>query len=436
MKKLYTLLTVLMLTASTFAQAPEKMSYQAVVRDASNALVTSTAVGMQLSILQGSISGTAVYAETQTPSTNINGLVSIEIGSGTVVSGTFNTIDWSAGPYFIKTETDPTGGTTYTITGASQLMSVPYALHANTAGSIVGGVSVTETDPLWSASPSFGITNTNITNWDNSFGWGDHSLAGYLTSYTETDPIYGASAASGITGADTTNWNTKQWGVNGNNIYYTAGNVGIGNDNPLSKIHVTDTLTGTNTVSLRMDIVGGNISASNYSGLNVLLDGSNGNNRAVLGGSNGTSLGQNIGVTGYATNGVTNRAVIGSSAASNINTNGYNYGLTGVASNSEFSNIAVGAYATGGATTNGANYGVSAQATSTTTAGTNYGIYALASNGATNYAGYFAGDVTVTGTFVNPSDAKFKKDVKQINSALSTIRLLNPVQYNFKEAFQ
>jgi hypothetical protein len=93
---------------------------------------------MQLSILQGSVAGTAVYVETQTPTTNINGLVSLEIGSGTVVSGTFNTIDWSAGPYFIKTETDPTGGTTYTITGTSQLMSVPYALYAKTSGNGAG----------------------------------------------------------------------------------------------------------------------------------------------------------------------------------------------------------------------------------------------------------------------------------------------------------
>ena len=139
MKKLYTLLAAVILTASAFAQAPEKMSYQAVVRDAGNALVTDQAVGMQIIILQGFTSGTAVYVETQTPNTNINGLVSIEIGSGTVVSGAFKTIDWSSGTYFIKTETDPTGGTTYTITGTSQLMSVPYALHANTADSIVGG---------------------------------------------------------------------------------------------------------------------------------------------------------------------------------------------------------------------------------------------------------------------------------------------------------
>lgn len=167
MKKIITVCAVLLMTASVFAQAPEKMSYQAVVRDGSNALVSSTAVGMQLSILQGSASGTAVYVETQTPTSNANGLVSLEIGSGTVVSGTFATIDWSNGPYFIKTETDPTGGTNYSITGTSQLLSVPYALHAKTAESIMGGI-------------------------------------------TETDPIFGASVASGITGADTTYWNNKQ----------------------------------------------------------------------------------------------------------------------------------------------------------------------------------------------------------------------------------
>jgi len=196
MKKIITICAVLLMTASVFAQAPEKMSYQAVVRDGSNALVTSTAVGMQISILQGSASGTAVYVETQTPTSNINGLVSLEIGSGTVVSGDFTTIDWANGPYFIKTETDPTGGTSYTITGTSQLLSVPYALHAKTAETVTG--TITETDPIFGASVASGITGADTTNWNNK-----------LDSYTETDPIFGASVASGITGADTTNWNNK-----------------------------------------------------------------------------------------------------------------------------------------------------------------------------------------------------------------------------------
>ena len=148
MKKIFTIVAALLMNASVWAQAPEKMSYQAVVRDAGDALVTTQAVGMQISILQTTATGTAVYVETQTPTSNANGLVSLEIGSGTVVSGTFNTIDWSAGPYFIKTETDPTGGTTYTITGTSQLMSVPYALHANTAENVTNDlVDDADADP-------------------------------------------------------------------------------------------------------------------------------------------------------------------------------------------------------------------------------------------------------------------------------------------------
>ena len=145
MRKLFSIFAAVLLTASVFAQSPEKMSYQAVIRNASNNIVTNHAVGMQISILQGSVSGTAVYVETQSPTTNSNGLVSIEIGTGTVVSGDFSSIDWANGPYFIKTETDPTGGTSYSITGSSQLLSVPYALHAKTAETVTGGI--TETDP-------------------------------------------------------------------------------------------------------------------------------------------------------------------------------------------------------------------------------------------------------------------------------------------------
>ncbi|WP_257018464.1 hypothetical protein [Winogradskyella pacifica] len=139
MKKFYTILAAVLLTLSTFAQTPEKMSYQAVVRDSGDNLVANQPIGMQISILQTTATGTAVYVETQTPTTNINGLVTLEIGTGSVVSGDFATIDWSADTYFIKTETDPTGGSSYTITGTSQLMSVPYALYAKTSGSSTPG---------------------------------------------------------------------------------------------------------------------------------------------------------------------------------------------------------------------------------------------------------------------------------------------------------
>lgn len=193
MKRIFTLIVIAILTFTTYAQTPEKMSYQAVVRDASNALVTDQILGMQISILKGGTSGTSVYTETQNPTTNSNGLVSLEIGTGTIISGDFATIDWANDIYFIKTETDISGGSSYTITGTSQLLSVPYALHAKTAESVIGGrylgeefgggiifylyqgadgeqhgliVNKNESNQVWQSSPS--TTNAN-RRWDGAY---------------------------------------------------------------------------------------------------------------------------------------------------------------------------------------------------------------------------------------------------------------------------
>jgi hypothetical protein len=144
MKKLFTLIMVIFLTFSAFSQSPEKMSYQCVVRNAGGALVTNQSVALRISILQGTTAGTVVYSETYNPNpqTNINGLVTVEIGGGVPVTGSLSDIDWASGPYFLKTETDPAGGTNYSIVGTSQLLSVPYALYARTA----------ENGSLWSKS--------------------------------------------------------------------------------------------------------------------------------------------------------------------------------------------------------------------------------------------------------------------------------------------
>jgi hypothetical protein len=139
MKKIITICAAILIAVSVLAQAPNKMSYQAVVRNNSNALVTNQVVGMRISILQGSTTGTTVYEETQSPTTNTNGLASIEIGGGTVVSGNFANINWANGPFFIKTETDPNGGINYSILGTSQLLSVPYAMYAANSGSSTPG---------------------------------------------------------------------------------------------------------------------------------------------------------------------------------------------------------------------------------------------------------------------------------------------------------
>lgn len=113
-----------------WAQSPQKMSYQAVIRNSSGELLANAYIGMKISILQGSVTGTEVFSETHETATSSNGLVSIEIGGGRPATGTFNSIDWASGTYFIKTETDPTGGSNYSISGTSQLLSVPYSIYA------------------------------------------------------------------------------------------------------------------------------------------------------------------------------------------------------------------------------------------------------------------------------------------------------------------
>lgn len=138
MKKLFTFLTSILISALIMAQSPYMFSYQSLVRDDSGQLVKEESIGVQISILQGSQDGAAVYVETHTVVSNINGLITLAVGAGST-SDDFSTIDWSAGPYFLKTEMDPTGGNNYSITGATQLLSVPYALHAETAGNVFSG---------------------------------------------------------------------------------------------------------------------------------------------------------------------------------------------------------------------------------------------------------------------------------------------------------
>lgn len=120
------------------AQAPAKMSYQAVIRDENNNLVANSEIGIQISILNTSETGAVIYRETHQPVSNENGLITFEIGSGINRFGAIDSINWANGPFFLHTETDPTGGFNYTISGTSQLLSVPFAFHAKTADRISG----------------------------------------------------------------------------------------------------------------------------------------------------------------------------------------------------------------------------------------------------------------------------------------------------------
>ena len=257
MKKVFTILVALLLTAKVFAQSPEKMSYQAVIRNSSDALVSNTNIGMQISILQGSASGTAVYVETQTPTSNANGLVSIEIGGGTVVSGDFSTIDWANGSYFVKTETDPAGGTSYTITGTSQLLSVPYALYAKNVenDNIFDGDTtywkVNGTNIYYNnGKVGIGITNPNINFSYLTVNGGvgidtDSSHAHFLNkNYVLGSPTLKLYS--------TTNTNGGAYGINAGRagllgdgkliLNQYGGHVGIGNIDPQRALHISDVM--------------------------------------------------------------------------------------------------------------------------------------------------------------------------------------------------
>ena len=202
MKQIYSIMIGLLITAGEIAQAPQKMSYQAVIRNSTNVLVRSSLVGMRISILRGSPTGTAVYVETQTRSTNANGLVSLEIGTGTVITGSFSTINWASGPYFIKTETDPTGGTVYSIVGTNELMSVPYALYcANGVAGPAGPMGPTgATGATGPAGPTGAIGLTGATGPVGPTGPAGTTGATGLTGPTGPAGPAGATGATGATG--------------------------------------------------------------------------------------------------------------------------------------------------------------------------------------------------------------------------------------------
>jgi len=131
------------------AQTPQRFNYQAVVRNASNTILVNQPVGIRISLLQGSATGTAVFVETHSLSTNTYGQVMLEIGGGTLVSGSIVSINWATGTYFIKTETDPSGGSNYSLSATTRLLSVPYAMHA---GNGLGAGSANNQILYWNGS--------------------------------------------------------------------------------------------------------------------------------------------------------------------------------------------------------------------------------------------------------------------------------------------
>ena len=211
------LVTLLFFTQLGYSQAPKKMSYQAVVRDDTNVLVANTDVGIRISVYSinpnstpGNIHFIYYFKERHITTTNQNGLFSIVVGAGTLLSGNFNNINWGANEYYISSEIDITGGTNYTISGGQQLMSVPYALYANQSGGgkvLLNGI----TNPLVTQGTTgdFYInTTTNTLFGPKTTVWpatgvslvGPQGATG-LTGTAGPQGVQGLTGAQGIAGA-------------------------------------------------------------------------------------------------------------------------------------------------------------------------------------------------------------------------------------------
>ncbi len=140
--------TLILFSLMTTAQSPQAFNYQAVARDATGQILGNQSVSFRISILQGGTAGSSVYSETHTLSTNTYGLANLAIGNGVLGNGDFPAIDWGADSYFVQIEMDETGGNNYQLMGTSQLVSVPYALHAETALVVPGDADTDPTNEL------------------------------------------------------------------------------------------------------------------------------------------------------------------------------------------------------------------------------------------------------------------------------------------------
>ncbi len=238
MKKNILVCVLLLFSVFLFGQTPNKMSYQAVIRNATSDLVTNKEVSVRISILNENLDGTPIYVESHNPTTNSNGLLSLKIGEGNVLNGDFSSIKWSKGKYYIKTETDITGGVDYAIVGVSQLLSVPYALHAKTAEFYDEKITTLEQDNVTGeivyTDESGKQNNIKIlsTDADNNLEIGsDGGLLLRSLAPIETEPW------RDINGNPATNTSSK--------INFMGGNVGIGTTNPYYKLMVNSDINAT-----------------------------------------------------------------------------------------------------------------------------------------------------------------------------------------------
>lgn len=312
MKKILLSLGIMLGFFLGHAQAPEKMSYQAVIRNGSGQLLINQNIAVKVSILTGSLIGPLVYSERLTGSTNANGLISLEIGTGTVLSGTFSTIDWPTGNYYLKTETDPAGGTNYTIAGTSQLLSVPYAMYAKSAGGTGGSFTIPYTNTINNASTLFSLTNdgdgTSVEAINNTTTSSIASLRGIVNNVAPggfSSGVRGINNGTGGLGVGV--WGSQNgsgWGVYG----VTPNGLGVyGNSSAGGTGVYANSNTGTGLTATSNTGIAASISIFNNANNNNVLNANTLGNGTVL---NISSSGAGAGVlsstgSGFAVHGIT-----------------------------------------------------------------------------------------------------------------------------------
>jgi hypothetical protein len=431
MKKLFTLLALIVITTIN-GQAPQGFNYQATVRNNAGQLLLNQIVLVKFNVLLNSATGTVVYSETQTANTDDLGHINLVVGQGTAATGTFSTINWGSGSYYLGIELNTGSG--YVVMGTTQLMSVPYALYAQNSGSAAANQNIQQVLDAGNVANKTVTVPEDASLKINTIG-GSTSGSFYYGIKSQIDGTNGNNRAilagsNGVSlGTNTAIASYASNAATNTSIYARAYNATTGSN--YGVVAYANGTTGYDNRAVQGTADGVNTVNRNYGTIGIATN-SNNLNTGLLGYTYGTTA-DNYGVWGVATDAITsndNRGVMG--YAINATPTGNNYGIAGWAKDSQVLNIAVGAYSELGSTASGTNFGVSARASSITTAGTNYGVYSEASNGATNYAGFFNGNVTITGTFVQPSDRKLKKEIKPFASALDKINALSPVTYYYK----
>lgn len=405
-KNLLLIISLFLTSLIVVGQAPQKIDFQAMARDgAGNPLLMQT-IGVRISVYEG---GSSVYTERHTPQTDDYGLFSLQIGDGTPLSGNFNSIDWSLGNHSVKVEVDPNGGYVYLNMGTSQLTSTPYALYG-------------EDDD---ADPGNELQTLSIVGNDLTISDGN----------TVTLPGGGSSL----------------WTQNGDDIYYNTGKVGIGTNTPEKEFHLFNgagagggtysslvnaiieddynaylEFNGSSWAGITFNAQNESIHAGyfyNYTNDRLMLKSGGEDNRMVVdadgkvgiatsiplvrfhideSGADGV-LGSDLGISFYSTD---NHAP--AAFASSLNSNsGRSYGLIGVANQTGGVNVGVLGDSEGGTS----SFGVAGAAYGGTVY--NIGVYGSdGSSASSNYAGYFYGDVFVSGT-LSKGGGSFKIDHPQ-----------------------